>query len=597
MQDGPWIGFPVMTVGNWDSVAARPARPASEWRSRCFGQAPVTALLALCACSTALTGPHHQDSPPAVASVRDGIGADLDRQEVHSSLFANWDPFIDPEGRAVIYEWSVGTSPGAIDVMPWTGVGGATQAVTRGVDLPVGIVLHVNVRAFDIAGNRSAVSTSDGVVIGAVAEATTASASASPAGPGAAGLGSLAAVERFGITWTFDRPVASGRFVNGDWWVLGPVDVVAIKPHSLHDGSRIRHGSVINPDPRAQLQGYDNAMFGAESGPRYDAAANVGLGISSTHPLHLLPGSSLVSTTSQPLPGQMPQLEACAVLTCLAEPPPVDAFRPPYCGTDKRCRWVAKDLDLTRLARLEAPPGVPSSAELLEHFERTWLDHVTGWTGRFLHPRENMPDYGRDIADLVGQGALVLQLDQELSQKRPLAIAMVQIGIDLYGVVKNGGRFLADGGSGSGRKFPVLLAGALLRDEEILRCVREQQFAFAEDAQTFVIAETTTGVWNFGHGGYGPDDVGLPEWGNRHADDPSLDVKTWTGDPYRRCCTANVWHGAVLAVRIMGLREAWGHDPLFDYVDRYMQVESKGEWTRSWNPFAERMWDRYRSEF
>ena len=125
----------------------------------------------------------------------------------------------------------------------------------------------------------------------------------------------------------------------------------------------------------------------------------------------------------------------------------------------------------------------------------------------------------------------------------------------------------------------------------------EQRLAFAEDSQTFYVAETGPGIFNQGHGGYGADDVGLPEWGNRHAEDPSLDTKSWTADPYRRCCTANVWHGSVLAARIMGLRQAWGHEALFDYVDRYMQVEPKGEWTRSWNPFAEQMWDRYRAEF
>ena len=82
-----------------------------------------------------------------------------------------------------------------------------------------------------------------------------------------------------------------------------------------------------------------------------------------------------------------------------------------------------------------------------------------------------------------------------------------------------------------------------------------------------------------------------------HVDDPSFDRKSWTSDPYRRCCTANVWHGFVLAARIMGLREAWGHPALFDYVDRYMQIEASGEWTRSWSPFAERMWDRYRASY
>ena len=120
---------------------------------------------------------------------------------------------------------------------------------------------------------------------------------------------------------------------------------------------------------------------------------------------------------------------------------------------------------------------------------------------------------------------------------------------------------------------------------------------FGEDAQTFFVEETAPGVFNHGHGGYGADDVGLPEWGSRHADDPSHDHKAWGADPYRRCCSANAWSGFVLAARVMGLRDAWDHPPLFDYVDRYLQVEPRGSWTRCWSPFCERMWDRYRQDF
>jgi hypothetical protein len=354
---------------------------------------------------------------------------------------------------------------------------------------------------------------------------------------------------------------------------------------------------MVNPDPRSDRQGYDSAMFGEHAAGRYDAAGNVAIGIAPSRPLRLLPGSSLVSATSNLQPGALPQLDTCVVLTVLAEPPPDDAFRPPYCGTDKTCRWRAGSLDLSRLGKLAAPEGAPFPGELARRFERTWLDHVSGWTGRYLHPKDNMPDYGRDLADLVGLGALVLQLDRPEAEKRPLAIHLVQLGIDLYGIVAAGGRFAADGGSGSGRKFPVLLAGALLQDEALLKLAREQKLAFAEDAQTFHVEETSPGVFNRGHGDYGAGDVGLAEWGNRHADDPRSDTKAWMGDPYRRCCTANAWHGFVLAARIMGLRQAWGHDALFDYVDRYMKIETPRAWTRSWNPFAERMWDRYRESY
>jgi hypothetical protein len=609
------------------------------------------ALLAACGATGPGPGPGPaEDSAPSVAAVRDGIDADMDQQELRSSLFANWDSFADPDGFPVVYEWCIGRSPGGSDVMVWTYCGGATRVSTVNVDLPAGFPLYVSVRATDIAGNRSAVATSDGIVIGQIDRqprpepatpavvapipvavpapvpepvsepstnrepdpgsttppATTAAPTPvvdEPAPPPSVpepvrdGVTRSAAIERFGITWTFARPVECGQFVNGDWWVAGPCEIVAIHPQSRTDDGRTRHGSMVNPDPREHRQGYDSAMFGADSAGRFDPALNKALGISRDKRLRLEPGQSLVSTVSHAQPGQMPQLETCAVLTCLPSVPPPDAFRPPYSGRDKQCKWRLRDLDLSRLARLEAPPNAPLPSELLPRFERTWLDHIGGWTGRFLHPRENMPDYGRDIGDLVGTAGLVLQLDYPDTEKRPLALAMVQLGIDLHGIVASGGRFLADGGSGSGRKFPVLLAGTLLQDRELLATARQRKLAFAEDAQTFFVEQTSPGIWNGGHGDYGPDDTGLAEWGNQHADDPSLDRKSWTSDPFRRCCTANVWHGFVLATRIMGLRDAWGHPALFEYVDRYMQVEASGTWTRSWSPFPERMWDRYRAQF
>lgn len=494
----------------------------------------------------------------------------------------------------MVYEWSVGTQPGKTDVQDWQYVAGSQQGALSGVDLPIGVTLHANVRARDMTGNRSAIASSDGVVVG---EHVHRPSGIETTPEVAVPVGHLAAVDRHGITWTFGRPARCGRYVNGDWWVIGPITITSIKPASLQDGPRVRHGSMINPSPNSLAQGYDSAMFGNGATGRYDPKANVALDVTRDKPLSLAPGSSLVSTVSHPIAGQLPQIESGAVLTCVDKEPPNNAFRPPYCGTDKKPRWSANDLDMTQFARLEMVAGSPDIRDLVERFERTWLDHLPGYTGRYLHPRQNMPDYGRDLADLVGVGALALQLDLPSSDKRPLVIAMVQLGIDTFGIVKNGGRFLADGGSGSGRKFPLLLAGSVLKDDEMLRLASTRKLAFGEDAQTFYVGQTANGEWNRGYGGYGPEDAGLPEWGNRHADEPDQDRKAWTADPYRRCCTANVWHGYVLAARIMGLRDAWDHPALFDYVDRYMQIEVKGHWMRGWNPFCERMWDRYRRDF
>lgn len=401
-------------------------------------------------------------------------------------------------------------------------------------------------------------------------------------------------IERHGVTWTLLRAKRSGRYINGDWWVIGPVSITSITPECAREDARVQHGAMLNPDPASGKQGYDNATAGDIAYSRYSDQLNVARGVAPSTPLVVPAGSSLVSVVSHPVAGQLPQLDRCAVLTVVAEAPSPHAFRPPYCGTDKRHRWSAEALDFTCLTRLQPVAGSPSPRELVARLEHTWLDHLPGFQGRYLHPRDNMPDYGREIADLVGAAALTLNLDIPADDKRALLIVLVQLGIDIYGVIENGGRFDADGGQGSGRKLPMLLAGVALDDPELRALAREESMAFAEDAQTFYVKETSPGIFNGGHGGYCEADVGLPEWGNSHADDPSRDHKSWSTDPYRRCCTANSWVGFVLAARIMGLRAEWGHPALFDYVDRYMQIEQPGHWMRSWSPFAERMWERYR---
>jgi hypothetical protein len=88
-------------------------------------------------------------------------------------------------------------------------------------------------------------------------------------------------VTQYGITWTFAEPALAGRFVTGDWWVVGPVTVVSITPTPTAE----RHGSVVNP-PAGDTQGYDARISG------FDAS------LRAQFPLTLAPRQSLVSTAS-----------------------------------------------------------------------------------------------------------------------------------------------------------------------------------------------------------------------------------------------------------------------------------------------------------
>jgi hypothetical protein len=56
---------------------------------------------------------------------------------------------------------------------------------------------------------------------------------------------------QYGITWKFSKPARYGQFVNGDYWVLGPVEITEVSPG--WDGSK--NGSMLDPVP-STAQGY-----------------------------------------------------------------------------------------------------------------------------------------------------------------------------------------------------------------------------------------------------------------------------------------------------------------------------------------------------
>jgi hypothetical protein len=408
-------------------------------------------------------------------------------------------------------------------------------------------------------------------------------------------------ITQWSITWQFAQPVEAGHFANGDWFVIGPVAITAITPGTMVQSGRTMNGSMIDPDPTTRDQGYDSTLYGP-----YVAARNVALGVSAQSPLILQPGQALISVESESVATTIPVLKTAAILTCLATVPVQNAFRPPYAGTDHTVRYDEQQLDWSLLLRLPQLQSTLDMATVAHSFERVWLDHVSGWTNRYLHPTDNMPDYGRDLASRVGEAALMLHLNFTEAEKHDLLVRFVQFGIDSWGNLRAGTAWVGEGGHGSGRKFPILFAGAVLHDTDMLAVganyqsynisATSSQGYFGEDCQTFVVAETSPGVYNWGYGGYTAQDVGLAEWGTSHTGFPGNDHAPWGQDPYRVCCTANAWSGYLLATRMMGLVGAWNHQVLFDYQDRYMAIEGAG-WQRSWSDFSADMWDAYRQYF
>jgi len=282
-----------------------------------------------------------------------------------------------------------------------------------------------------------------------------------PAAPTVDSLPLLEKVSQYGITWTFDQPVRVGRFVNGDYYVVGPVTVKEIDPKPrigaevtddelddrekymierdrLKVTERVRHGSMLNP-PANDRMAYDSGIKNFFE-PK----------LISRPPYEMKPGDTLVSTISLKVgensrfvyhSGGMRAvhdncpIKVAAVLTCVASPQPPAAFRPAYCDR-KQTIYLARNLRRNLLPTLQRVEGVPDPVKFAEVFQKAWLN--TGFFG-FDQPMENMPHYGQWVGQAVGDAALLLCMDFPAEQKEPLLLNFVQVGIDYWGAVKSGG--------------------------------------------------------------------------------------------------------------------------------------------------------------
>ena len=417
-------------------------------------------------------------------------------------------------------------------------------------------------------------------------------------------------ITQFGITWYFDKAYTTGKFANGDNYVVGPVKIVGINPPSALSNGRTINGSMVNPSPlEGNKQGYDSSTYSTTFVAAKNVARPNNQGLSASNPLELSINSSLVSSISHANPGNRPQLQSASILTVLGSIPSEGSFRPSYSNTDKTIKFNKSQINYSLFSSLTPAANAPSLATVERQFERAWIDHMPGWSARFIHPIDNMSDYGREIASDIGTGALTLNLNYSNADKETLAIRFIQLGIDLHGIIEAGGTstWSPDGGHASGRKLPILLAGHVLNDNAMKNIGQRTDVLFGEDAQTFYVSQTD--VDNTNSGSWSPDtrggtpetyqasDIALPEWGIRHSTHPFKDNKAWSA-MYRTCCTGNAWSGTVLTAHIMGLKTSWNHNALFDYQDRYMNTTAFGDYSRNaGNTFQERMWDTYRSMY
>src|ERR1035438_4188999 len=443
-------------------------------------------------------------------------------------------------------------------------------------------------------------------------------------------------ITQYGITWTFDKPHTVGRFITGDYWVLGPVTVTSVSPTpqpaaaqatsttvrsiygvvAMVDDKRMRNGSMIVLKAGRE-QGYDSRL------------KNYNSSLSAAFPLKLQSEQSLISSISngddrvpvllKPMMWEQEAtdylaLKSAAILTCLARIPPSDAFRPPYAGAEKPI-YRAEDLRWGILPKLAAPAEVPDWDEFARYFERPWLDHFDIWLFQHLGPSENQPNYGREFSRATSIASLMLMLDAPRQRKEKLMIGFVQLGIDLHGLALAGRNWPGCGGHWNGRKWPILFAGLMLGDKSLLTFPAVTSFfddvgvfdinpveacprpttIFSEDQQTY-----------YGNGGAGQKalyqivvhSMIRPTYEEK-APGTCTGVERWM-DGYRGTCSAG-WPGEALSALLMRAKAVWNHDAFFDYCDRWMDHDVNpmrrvlpivGDGRA--DPFVRAMWNAYR---
>jgi hypothetical protein len=439
--------------------------------------------------------------------------------------------------------------------------------------------------------------------------------------PGETGL--VSSVTDHGVTWTFSEPVLAGQFITGDWYVVCPVTVTAIDPPP--EGGR--NGSVLNIPPVQDQTGFDDRTVEG----RFEES------LRSYPPISMVPGDRLASSISVETPGEVDNwlregngersdspVWSVSILTCLAEPAPADAFRPSYAdpyATIYRLSQVNRAL----LPVLD-PPGPVDTATLqtfADRIIRPWVDNLFY---AFDAQVEYMAMYGRETGRVAGISSLLVMLNLPDDQKpiqEKLLIGVIQHGIDLWGLVKAGyPGWYAHGGHGSGRKWPIIMAGMLLGDTAMAApSATYPDTRFGEDMHTAFTDDLPYGpawcgatVVYTGHMGWwrGAPVSSDPAWGpyEHLAPDEWLDP---IGENYRRCCTSLAWVGQALAARLMNAQSSWGHDAFFAYVDRWMDPTGDAEYTQTiydmtgldyradwqahgqaWDDFINEMWAAYR---
>lgn len=432
-------------------------------------------------------------------------------------------------------------------------------------------------------------------------------------------------VTQHGITWTFSETKTCGQFVNGDWWVVGPVTITNVTPTPTAG----RNGSMVNPtQPGKTPQGYDDRIA------YYSAQARVAF------PVTLSAGSSLISTKSltdadlnssgrynvdwlgSDIGTSWVSLKTAAVLTVLATPPPPNSFRPPFVGTSKPLYNVSQ-IQRQFLPRLARPSAAPSSS--VSHYERglerPWLLHGNDWEGRKMHPIENMHNYHQQVGEFLSEASMILVTDLATDT---LINRYIQTGIDTYHTMVLGR------GDSAFFEWHLIHTGLLLGNAAMTNAVLNDAVMVGRTSEKFYFWEDRSGsvppssgvqpgkTWSGASvffrkqvGSTGEYEHLVPaDWGKAYSTtnpDPYLGGVKF--EKYRQGNDSIPHMGMLLTCRILGAKTRWKTGAPDAYLQRWMTedwsqeaaiinslysgVPNKTQWMGS--SFMQEMWNLYKN--
>ncbi len=392
-------------------------------------------------------------------------------------------------------------------------------------------------------------------------------------------------ITQWGITWTFDREYQYGKFVNGDYWVIGPVTIINITPASTDIDGRIMNGAMINPSAlnegveahypasdqwKSNTQGFDTFL------DFYDADLNVarpnGTDLTLENPLIISDAASLLSSkTYADDKGVYPQVEEFAVLTILTEVPPANSFRPGISAIDKSIKYNLDDINYSVLGRLDTSRFFPPP---LSRINDKWKYPLFHWKHVDTSASSSHYPFRGETND-VGQDLLLLNSDFTDAEKQEPLVYVVQAGIDSYSMVmaNEGGRLIwsANGAFNPGRKALIFFAGGVLGDTNMTSALgtKSGDYAYSE-------GYGQTGTW--------PDRITTPpDYIHFALDDQTHTITQWDiiYPPYPLFYKASFYSTGTVKV-----------------TNGYNIIEGVGtDWTGSWyddgNPDYNTSWERY----